>query len=752
MIFTEKKITISNNQCKIDSPVVLYRGDYNVEVRFTIVSSPYKYSNKQETNVIEQTEASYGQLVIKTPGNKPAIFSEITATKRGAITFTITAEMIDEVDEIGDYTFQIRLLDENKESRATIPEVKDGIEIREPIATEDVSTTNQVGIATVGYALTTTGTTVDAFDSQGNYNKTTWAAGDRITDTKLNKTEDGIDGVNRKVENIKEDLSSQIKDKADQSDLLVERERIDSLTRLQEDSTTRDAEVIDGRVGANGITYANIGSAIREQTSNININQLSKGLLGSKYKIKSSSGYPGITFDLLKPLNIKDVKNIKIKFKLKNYGDLTTAKFQLMLWKLGLNKDIKFNSSIIEAKDGEIHEYVLEADTSYTEDAIMERCILRVNINTAKNYEFDIYDFTLYINKEQYVHLSLSNADQCTTDFSDNISYLATKESVEVLDKNTLKIGNINDILNAYESATKSNIDNIACWGDSITAGGGEGQPYPTHLQNLLGDKVTVTNNGISGNCSGTVAFRQGGNKFTTNSEITIPPSNSESIDIQMNITSGNGKNCRNAYPIKVNIGGVNGTLTWKDTYTSDTVTCSFVREDNGESVTIPINTSVISLEDTHGEDINIIWVGRNDIAFSNPYHIEGVIDNVKAMVEHLTPQVKKFLIVSVTTKANSSEYKGTANYNSILEINTRLKEIYPYNFIDIREYLVNKCIYDIGLTPTSADLECIANDTLPPQIMASSGSDVVHPGPGAKEQIGKFIYKELLKRNWIKQ
>ena len=199
MIFTEKKITISNNQCKIDSPVVLYRGDYNVEVRFIIVSSPYKYSNKQETNVIEQTEASYGQLVIKTPGDKAPIFSEITATKRGAITFTITAEMIDEVDEIGDYTFQIRLLDENKESRATIPEVKDGIEIREPIAQEDVTSTNEVNVATVGYALTTAGTTEDAFDSQGNYNKTTWGTGDRITDVKLNKIEAAIDGVNKKV-------------------------------------------------------------------------------------------------------------------------------------------------------------------------------------------------------------------------------------------------------------------------------------------------------------------------------------------------------------------------------------------------------------------------------------------------------------------------------------------------------------------------------------------------------------------------
>ena len=199
MIFTEKKITINNNECKIDSPVVLYRGDYNVEVRFTIVSSPYKYSNKQETNVIEQTEASYGQLVIKTPGDKAPIFSEITATKRGAITFTITAEMIDEANEVGNYTFQIRLLDENKESRATIPEVKNGIEIREPIASEDVSTTNEVGEATVGYALTTAAATEDAFDTQGNYNKTTWGTGDRITAAKLNKMETGIDGVNKNV-------------------------------------------------------------------------------------------------------------------------------------------------------------------------------------------------------------------------------------------------------------------------------------------------------------------------------------------------------------------------------------------------------------------------------------------------------------------------------------------------------------------------------------------------------------------------
>ena len=36
--------------------------------------------------------------------------------------------------------------------------------------TEDVSDTNEVNVATVGYAVTTAGTTEDAFNSEGNYN------------------------------------------------------------------------------------------------------------------------------------------------------------------------------------------------------------------------------------------------------------------------------------------------------------------------------------------------------------------------------------------------------------------------------------------------------------------------------------------------------------------------------------------------------------------------------------------------------
>lgn len=200
MIFTESTIKISNNVSKMDSTIVLYRGDKNVEIRFTILQSPFKYSNTVATNVIESTNASYGQLVIKTPNDKTPIFSEVSATKEGTVLFTITKEMIDEIEEVGVYTFQIRLMDENKQSRVTIPPVENGIEIKEPIAIEDDNTTNVVGLAKANYAVATlSDVDTPVFDDNGQYIKTNWNDGDIITNVSLNKIEDGIYTTNENV-------------------------------------------------------------------------------------------------------------------------------------------------------------------------------------------------------------------------------------------------------------------------------------------------------------------------------------------------------------------------------------------------------------------------------------------------------------------------------------------------------------------------------------------------------------------------
>ena len=59
-----------------------------------------------------------------------------------------------------------------------------------------------------------------------------------------------------------------IDNKADKKELEVERKRIDNIARLEQGSTTGDAELIDGRTGADGVIYNNIGEAIRTQIDN----------------------------------------------------------------------------------------------------------------------------------------------------------------------------------------------------------------------------------------------------------------------------------------------------------------------------------------------------------------------------------------------------------------------------------------------------------------------------------------------------
>ena len=97
---------------------------------------------------------------------------------------------------------------------------------------------------------------------------------------------------------ILQEINLEIEEKASKDELEIERARIDSFTRLAEGSTTGDAELIDGRIGADGVTYSSIGDAIRTQYSNLS------NLLDVKYEAISNnciddSKYVGNNFDAI---------------------------------------------------------------------------------------------------------------------------------------------------------------------------------------------------------------------------------------------------------------------------------------------------------------------------------------------------------------------------------------------------------------------------------------------------------------------
>lgn len=139
MIYTNAVIRVKGYESSINKPIIIYRGDKNIEVMFEIKNSVFRQYKSNATNMILDLNASYGQLVVLKPNNTYVI-SDITETKDGRIIFVIPPELIDEYSEVGLYTFQIRLMNEDQSSRVTLPPVVGGIEIIEPIASEDEST------------------------------------------------------------------------------------------------------------------------------------------------------------------------------------------------------------------------------------------------------------------------------------------------------------------------------------------------------------------------------------------------------------------------------------------------------------------------------------------------------------------------------------------------------------------------------------------------------------------------------------
>ena len=194
MIYIERKIIIKNNEATIEEPVVLYKGDRNIELQFTIENNPFKYKPGMDI--------TYGQLIIKRPSTTP-IFSEPAKMSSSRVLFTVTGDMIDELVELGDYDFQIRLLNTDQSSRGTLPPITAGITIEEPLYEEAVVNTASVNSekavvmpANDGIMLLADDESGGPFDADGNYSRTNWYGGDIITDSKLNKIEEALYQIN----------------------------------------------------------------------------------------------------------------------------------------------------------------------------------------------------------------------------------------------------------------------------------------------------------------------------------------------------------------------------------------------------------------------------------------------------------------------------------------------------------------------------------------------------------------------------
>jgi hypothetical protein len=280
---------------------------------------------------------------------------------------------------------------------------------------------------------------------------------------------------------------------------------------------------------------------------------------------------------------------------------------------------------------------------------------------------------------------------------------------------------------------SESLLSHIYCVGDSITEGGSPGSSYPTHLQNLLGNTVTVINEGYSGRESADIAVWTGGLTPVLTEDVKIPTSGEVIIPRPIEITIGKFR----GFKVDGTFGNVRGTLKHHD----DESTFSFIRETEGPAVTIPAGTPFVSDGLKNLDKVMVWWTGQNDLAFGWPLNLTAPRDCALATIAKMPVDKKKFLIVSITN--------GTKLYKEdVAKQNALLKEAFPDNFVDMQNIMIDKGLEMVGLTPTPEDLDAIADRRVPPSLLY----DTVHPNEICKQKvIAVTIYNELAKRSWIK-
>ena len=194
-IYFDYVVTIDGNKAEMDKDIHLYKGNKNIDYYFTIKDAAFRFNKKENGDIIEKLSPSHAAVTILKP-NGVQVGTGKAIVEDNKIKLTITEDIIDEDAEIGDHTIVFDLIDDEKNSIATLPPVEAQFHVYErktEINLGQITESNIVNEAVVGYAKTTSEVeALDVVDREGNYIKTIWIAGDTITKEKLNKLEEGV--------------------------------------------------------------------------------------------------------------------------------------------------------------------------------------------------------------------------------------------------------------------------------------------------------------------------------------------------------------------------------------------------------------------------------------------------------------------------------------------------------------------------------------------------------------------------------
>ena len=208
MIYKKCIMTINKNNATLDEDIYLFRLDKNIELHFSIVNNKYKFDKSDLNNIIAQTNAAYFQIRLYRSDEIKYTFA-IQPTQDGVAILTITDDLINDPIEVGEYDFQISLLDADKTSMISMPIVTKQLHVCEPLVDNQAI----MGRAVLGLSSLASGEIKNAFDSEGNYIREIHNDGDILSAQLVNKFEEALDANTKAIKNKDSNLPHTISSK-----------------------------------------------------------------------------------------------------------------------------------------------------------------------------------------------------------------------------------------------------------------------------------------------------------------------------------------------------------------------------------------------------------------------------------------------------------------------------------------------------------------------------------------------------------
>ncbi|MCM0622518.1 hypothetical protein [Nocardioides bruguierae] len=183
-------------------------------------------------------------------------------------------------------------------------------------------------------------------------------------------------------------------------------------------------------------------------------------------------------------------------------------------------------------------------------------------------------------------------------------------------------------------------------------------------------------------------------------------------------------------------IRGVAATLT----FDRSEQTWSLARTSAGTAIEVASPIAFVP-DDSYPAEVHVLWAGRNDIPTGTA---AAAFTSIRKTIDRYRDQGSAFIVVSVTNK--TGEASGTANYDTLIELNTLIQEYAPREYADLRGRMIREGLALAGVSETAADTTAISEDRIPDSLMY----DNTHFNENGRTAAAAIILDELQIRSLV--